>query len=622
LPEGELLSISLGILIDRLPEGLRAKASRKPAPNVFCKLPLRLILEQLPKGAVKLPFGLIRSGSPAGVFASQTDADTMAVAIPLELLLPVIPPGALARRPGQKKAHIPSEIGALFGPEAAKPAAISQVEEEPAAPETEPEPTVAESFSAPAIEPEPAAPETPERPEESTAQPDWNVCAPGIAPETSEWREDPAPIPLEPAPIPFPAPPAFPSASPIRSVPEPQPTGAIEPEPALAPAAPIPMPSLSPTFRQNAESVSAIRPGPAARPAPAPLPRPPAPVPPPVPQALAMKAPPSSAVPTAGSDPVLTIPLQPLMEQWPVSLFQALSEIDPSRYTVELPLSELEAQIARGRIAFSWEHLCQWMRPPLPHELSSLPLESPLPLPLNAVVPLFMARRGKPAARKQVFVEPSIPNLFAGTIPTARTDMEEAPSDAELRPVAAQPPAPLPSLKPALKPAPPAQYIPVPPTPLAPAKALSSTPGLAAAPAMAPSSGDPVPDLSVVFGQPGKKMWTPMEIVQKTAKLPGISGALVALQDGLLVASELPGTLNGENLAAFLPQMFARMGHYTRELKMSEPSSLMLVVNQIPFQVFKAGNVFFLAYGRSGSPLPGLQLQAVAAQLERQSQTT
>ena len=113
-----------------------------------------------------------------------------------------------------------------------------------------------------------------------------------------------------------------------------------------------------------------------------------------------------------------------------------------------------------------------------------------------------------------------------------------------------------------------------------------------------------------------------MELVQKTAKLPGISGALVALQDGLLVASELPGTLNGENLAAFLPQMFARMGHYTRELKMSEPSSLMLIVDQVPFQVFKTGNVFFLAFGRVGLPLPGLQLQAVVAQLERQFQIT
>jgi hypothetical protein len=35
-----------------------------------------------------------------------------------------------------------------------------------------------------------------------------------------------------------------------------------------------------------------------------------------------------------------------------------------------------------------------------------------------------------------------------------------------------------------------------------------------------------------VFGQPDKKDWPPNEVVQKTAALKGMSGALIATNDG------------------------------------------------------------------------------------------
>jgi predicted regulator of Ras-like GTPase activity (Roadblock/LC7/MglB family) len=128
-----------------------------------------------------------------------------------------------------------------------------------------------------------------------------------------------------------------------------------------------------------------------------------------------------------------------------------------------------------------------------------------------------------------------------------------------------------------------------------------------------------VPDIGEVFGQPGKRHWTPVDIVQKTATLPGVAGALIAMQDGLLVANQLPGNLNGEMIAAFLPQMFGRMSHYTAELRLGEPSSLLLVVNQAPFQISRVGRVFYTVLGKPGHPLPSRAITAVVAQLDRQA---
>ena len=48
---------------------------------------------------------------------------------------------------------------------------------------------------------------------------------------------------------------------------------------------------------------------------------------------------------------------------------------------------------------------------------------------------------------------------------------------------------------------------------------------------------------------------TPNEVVSRAAALDGVAGALVALPDGLMVASRLASDVNGETLAAFLPQI-------------------------------------------------------------------
>jgi predicted regulator of Ras-like GTPase activity (Roadblock/LC7/MglB family) len=128
-----------------------------------------------------------------------------------------------------------------------------------------------------------------------------------------------------------------------------------------------------------------------------------------------------------------------------------------------------------------------------------------------------------------------------------------------------------------------------------------------------------VVELGELFGQPSKRHWTPAEIAQKSATLPGVSGALIAMQDGLLVAGQVPSNLNGEMIAAFLPQMFGRMSHYTAELKLGEPSSFLLVVNRMPLQINRVGRVFYTVLGKPGESLPGAAIASVVAQLDRQS---
>jgi predicted regulator of Ras-like GTPase activity (Roadblock/LC7/MglB family) len=122
-------------------------------------------------------------------------------------------------------------------------------------------------------------------------------------------------------------------------------------------------------------------------------------------------------------------------------------------------------------------------------------------------------------------------------------------------------------------------------------------------------------EVGELFGQPGRKNWSPAEVVQKTSGLPGVVGALMAMQDGLLVAGHLPPGLNGEAIAAFLPQMFSRMMQYSKELKFGESNHLTVIINDVPLKIYKVGGVFFAAVGRAEEPLPDAHLNLVAAHL-------
>jgi predicted regulator of Ras-like GTPase activity (Roadblock/LC7/MglB family) len=170
---------------------------------------------------------------------------------------------------------------------------------------------------------------------------------------------------------------------------------------------------------------------------------------------------------------------------------------------------------------------------------------------------------------------------------------------------------------------------PTPPAPSAPASAPEPPSPPAPLPAVAPETpksqstaeATPLTSICAIFGQPGKGDWTLKEIVQKTAKLPGVSGALVAMQDGLLAAAEMPENLKPETIAAFLPQVFGRLGQYARQLEMGTLSRATLHCDGADWLIFKSGTVYFLAAGCLGKPLPGAQLEIIATELGKQENT-
>jgi predicted regulator of Ras-like GTPase activity (Roadblock/LC7/MglB family) len=123
--------------------------------------------------------------------------------------------------------------------------------------------------------------------------------------------------------------------------------------------------------------------------------------------------------------------------------------------------------------------------------------------------------------------------------------------------------------------------------------------------------------LNELFKEPNKKNWTPNEIINKTITLPGVTGALIALQDGLLVAGSMPPPWKTETIAAFIPQIFGRLTQYTKELQMGEVRTVSFGVDSGTLQIFNAGIIYFGALGKHGGSLPVEDLTLIATELSR-----
>jgi predicted regulator of Ras-like GTPase activity (Roadblock/LC7/MglB family) len=282
---------------------------------------------------------------------------------------------------------------------------------------------------------------------------------------------------------------------------------------------------------------------------------------------------------------------------WPDAIKQALADLPEN--TVALPTDELEQALKRGKIAFPWKRIRSWIMPPPPTTTVSELDDTLLELPLSIIAPLFLAQR-RPATSQKKYTITDIPDVFG-------RDREPSTQVQVATPVTASTPA---------LPAAPAITMPSAPAPR-PARPVSAPPP-PAAPAVATAPLSPK-EIGEVFGQPGRKNWTPSEIVQKTSALRGVAGALIAMQDGLLVAGHLPPGLNPETIAAFLPQMHSRMAQYSKELKFGEANNLTLIMDDVPLKIFKTGGVFFTVLGRPGESLPEPHLKIVAAQLGPQN---
>lgn len=333
---------------------------------------------------------------------------------------------------------------------------------------------------------------------------------------------------------------------------------------APAPTPPAAQPLVAPAMMTAAQTLHE----PNNRPAPAPAPAAATPAP----------APDRS---TADSSPLLVSVIS-LAEGWPEAVRQELVQLNLVDAKVMLPAEVVERALKQGRVAFTWKTLRSWIKPaPLPSV--SAHDSTVLELPLKVVAPLFLARQKEAAsAQRKVAIDDDIPNLFFGfPKPAAGSALVTSAASA------------------------------------APAKqedtnyyVWDDTSDTARIRASEAGHG-PTPGTKFVA-----KYATPNEVVSRAAVLDGVAGALIALPDGLMVASRLAPEINGDTLAAFLPQIFGKVSQCTKELRMGELNNVNFTVGNVPWKIFRVNAIFFAAFGRTGEPLPTAQLAALAAELD------
>ncbi len=282
-----------------------------------------------------------------------------------------------------------------------------------------------------------------------------------------------------------------------------------------------------------------------------------------------------------GSNPLI-VGLTTLAEAWPDAVREEIVRLNLVDAKVALPAELVERALKQGRILFTWKTLRSWIKPsPLP--AVSAHDGAVLELPLRVVAPLFLARQREANKSQQpVPIDENIPNLFFG-FPQLEQGSATVASigDSAL-----------------VKPKDTNYYV-------------------------WDDCADTVrvDESELKRGPSGTnfiaRYATPNEIVSRASALDGVAGALIALPDGLMVASRLAADLNGDTLAAFLPQIFGKVSQCTKELRMGELNNLNFTVGNVPWKIFRVHAIFFAAFGQPGEPLPTSGLAALAAELDR-----
>ncbi len=570
----ERILLPLQAITNAFPEALQSVIAQPPAASVAIALPVDEILDQLAGGRVEIALGQLRQVAPANTFIPDVSRDQERVALPLPELLSRLDPALLKPR-GQRKVELPTDI------------------ESPFLQQNAPAPVAATAKgNAPASTPAPAPTPTPASvPRESEKE---KLKQSGIVQASSEIQALFAGIRKNPAPAaPSPTPPPT-ILKPPRPAPEPKPAAAPAPPPVPKPAAkPIQIMAAQPATKPATATPARRQPivdAPAIKLREAP--------PTAFPSSGAVAAPRPAAAPKG----MLALPLAKIGAEWPEAIREEIAGAPPEA-KIEFPADELGAALRQGKITVPWQRLRTMIVPKLPGRGESLYAEALLELPLSVVAPLFMASPGA----KDAPAPPAPPPAPSSPPPVAKPEP----------PKAAPAPAPAPATPPQ-PPAPPAKAKPVEaaetPAPAAPAPARAPNP----APPPAPVSAPPPAPASPQPGALGLDDRIPSELVARACALNGVAGAVVALRDGLLVAATVPEEFKAETIAAFLPLVFSRLEQAAGTMQIGELQTLMFTAGNRPWQIWRAGSLFFAAVGRSNELLPGAQLKIIASQLARQ----
>lgn len=309
------------------------------------------------------------------------------------------------------------------------------------------------------------------------------------------------------------------------------------------------------------------------------------------------------------SGPTVFAPLGDLFDGWPDSLKSEILRSPLAGANVPLNGAIVLPGLKCGRLVMTWKQIRQLALPssaPSPHD--NIELE----LPLKVIAPLFFAAQKTPMrTQARPAVSQEIPQLFFG--------FPQGGSMAPTAPIA--PATPIASIAPAA-PAAPAAVPVVPPLPKSQPDRQDTNFYV-----WGENGEVPVTDEANLLRRPAvpqtdfmNRQTHPRDAVARAISLPGVAGAVVAMQDGLRVASEVPPELNADTLAAFLPQIFERVNQSTRELRMGVLNNIKFTVGNVPWKIFRVGAVYFAAFGRAGQRLPSAQLAQLAAEMDRRKQ--
>ena len=301
---------------------------------------------------------------------------------------------------------------------------------------------------------------------------------------------------------------------------------------------------------------------------------------------------PAPAAPrTAAPAPTIFVTLGSLCDNWPEVLKNEILSSPLAKANVPLDGAIVLPGLKRGRVTMTWKQLRILAQPGSPgSQKDNLELE----LPLKVIAPLFLTAQKNPAKpQSKAAVSADIPDLFFG-FPTSSAT-----------------------------PAPPAAPIlpPLPKPPEAKAPESKDTNYFARGEdGEAPQVNEAAPRREVPQTDFTSRQVQPKDIVSRATALSGVAGSVVAMQDGLCVASRVPAELNADTLAAFLPQIFERVNQSTRELRMGALNNINFTVGSVPWKIFRVNAVYFAAFGRAGEQLPSAQLAQLAGELDRKKQ--
>ena len=311
--------------------------------------------------------------------------------------------------------------------------------------------------------------------------------------------------------------------------------------------------------------------------------------------------PPAPAPPArAGQNCELVISFVELAAGWPEGIRSELSLL-PGDTKLVIPAPSVSAGLQKGRVAFPWSQVRMWLRPGLTGS-PAIADDFELVFPLRIMAPAFVAATGATKRIEAAEIDHSLPDFFG---PAAG----QTPKAEQSAPAVVPPVAPVPAAVP-----PPAAIV----APAAEAAPLTfklireePTPIVEEAPA-------PAPVAAPVAAPVVASATSPAEIVVRACELPGVAGAVVALEEGLVVAQKLPPGFSADTFAAFMPQIFGRLEKYTAEMQLGAATEITIQTAHGPCHIARLGKIYFGALGRAGEKFPD-SLGSLAKQLAAHS---